>query len=97
MRRQDWVAPGREPLKIRSFLGANTLPGAADFKKFTVSGAALGRTCAGILHVERPGDVSRGPPRRPRLARSGGLDRCSKLMDSLPCYRLVRMVPRIPC
>jgi len=50
-----------------------------------------------IHDVERPGDVGRGPPRRPRLARSGGLDRCSKLMDSLPCYRLVRMVPRVPC
>jgi len=73
------------------------VPGAADFKKFTVSGAAVGRACAGILHVERPGDVRRGLPYRPRLARSGGLDRCSKLMDSLPCYRLVRMVPRVPC
>lgn len=73
------------------------MPRAADFKKFTLSGAALGPACAGILHVERPGDVGRGLPRRPRLARSGGLDRCSKLMDSLPCYRLVRMVPRVPC
>jgi len=94
LRRTDTVPRWAE---IRRILRASTLPGAADFKK--------SRPCQRPCRMDSSHRFPRGTAWAGEIgelhqqshARTGRLDRCSKLMDSLPCYRPERMVSRVPC